>query len=563
MKRVRVRKRSSSDRWQSVHRQGKQPGGPEQFRIFDLAVEPVAPSAWPSVSVCMIVRNEAHNLRPCLNSLRDLASEVIVVDTGSADDTVEIARELGARVYSFPWIDDFAAARNESIRYATGDWIFWLDADDRPSAVAIAQLKRAAASGLADAYMCLVPSTAPDGSEEVTEHIRLFRNGLGIQFECAVHETVFADLVRLGLRLACTDISIEHTGYASPDAKAAKASRNLAILQREVGLHPDRADYIFYRGQARGALKDAEGLAADMREYLSRTRPGPIFDFMRFWAYVSLASWHESRGQREQLEGLLRDALAEFPKHPSFLFRLGVLHAAGGRVDLALREFEIARHSMRGPVRGLRPPEARLEAHLADCCRALGRRSEAIRWAKQAIARDPNSIHAATVLARSYLEDGSLQEAESILGGLLPSRGIAESWMVLAELRLRQGRLEEAERAVQEARGRGLPEAQVEALLARVEAARVPVRVQAEPVPREIGPRERGLSFLGQGRNLEAAECFAQAIESSPSEPDNYRYLAAALQKLGRGDEALDAWRLAEHWQARRSGTLERAPAGL
>lgn len=79
----------------------------------------------------MIVRNEEQTLGPCLASVRDLADEIVIVDTGSTDRTRELARAAGARVFDFPWVDDFAAARNESLRHATGSWILWLDADDR------------------------------------------------------------------------------------------------------------------------------------------------------------------------------------------------------------------------------------------------------------------------------------------------------------------------------------------------------------------------------------------------------------------------------------------------
>ena len=85
----------------------------------------------PRISLCMIVRNEAQNLPGCLAPVHDLVDEIIVVDTGSTDRTPEIAREWGAQVFDFCWIDDFSAARNESLRHATGDYILWLDADDR------------------------------------------------------------------------------------------------------------------------------------------------------------------------------------------------------------------------------------------------------------------------------------------------------------------------------------------------------------------------------------------------------------------------------------------------
>ncbi len=82
------------------------------------------------LSLCMIVKNEAKVLERCLSSTRDLFDEIIIVDTGSLDDTKAIALRYHAKVYDFVWIDDFAAARNESFAKATGDFIMWLDADD-------------------------------------------------------------------------------------------------------------------------------------------------------------------------------------------------------------------------------------------------------------------------------------------------------------------------------------------------------------------------------------------------------------------------------------------------
>ena len=90
----------------------------------------IKPGNRPKLSLCMIVRDAAHTLRPCLMSIRDWVDEMIVVDTGSIDRTPEIAQELGAKVSHFPWIDDFSAARNESLRLASGEWLFWMDADD-------------------------------------------------------------------------------------------------------------------------------------------------------------------------------------------------------------------------------------------------------------------------------------------------------------------------------------------------------------------------------------------------------------------------------------------------
>src|SRR5713101_5167076 len=82
------------------------------------------------VSFCVIVKNEETHLAACLDSVAGLVDEIVVVDTGSTDGTKAIAQSRGARVFDFPWVDSFAAARNESIRHATSEWIFWMDADE-------------------------------------------------------------------------------------------------------------------------------------------------------------------------------------------------------------------------------------------------------------------------------------------------------------------------------------------------------------------------------------------------------------------------------------------------
>src|ERR1700735_3067517 len=130
-----------------------------------------------TVSLCIIARNEAANLAACLAPLLPLVHETIVVDTGSTDGTQAIATQHGARVFDFPWCDDFAAARNESLRYATGDWILWMDADDRVDADNADRLAGllAALGHERVAYLVSCVSLATDGQPTVeTRHVRLF-----------------------------------------------------------------------------------------------------------------------------------------------------------------------------------------------------------------------------------------------------------------------------------------------------------------------------------------------------------------------------------------------------
>ena len=184
-----------------------------------------------SISLCMIVKNEEANLRSCLESVRTLVDEIIVVDTGSTDRTTEIAQSYGAKIHFFPWNDDFSSARNESLKYATGEWILVLDADevlDVKDHISIRQL--IAAKGV-DAYSLvqrtyLKRSACADwiSLEAETElargcHgyitsrlVRLFRNNEHVCFKGRVHEQVEIDLLYQNKVIVTTDIPIHHYG---------------------------------------------------------------------------------------------------------------------------------------------------------------------------------------------------------------------------------------------------------------------------------------------------------------------------------------------------------------
>ena len=182
--------------------------------IFDDVIfeERSPPDTWPSISLCMVVKNEEIDLAACLDSVGDFVSEIILVDTGSTDQTVEIARSFGAKIKHFEWGDDFSAARNESIKNAVGDWIFILDPDERIKPLDLIRLKHAVASNRADVYLCF--SINPGMLEEDYQQvIRLFRNGAGLKFESALHHTVIPSAVEAGLRIAYTNIATQHYGY--------------------------------------------------------------------------------------------------------------------------------------------------------------------------------------------------------------------------------------------------------------------------------------------------------------------------------------------------------------
>ncbi|MDP2759224.1 MAG: glycosyltransferase family 2 protein [Sideroxyarcus sp.] len=147
----------------------------------------------PSLSVILITRNEAANIRDCLRSV-DWADEIIVVDSGSTDDTVAIAKEMGAHVYAHDW-PGFGPQKNRALGYATKDWVFSIDADERVTPELRAEIEQAMLSGRADGYYCPRLSqfcgTFIRHSGWYPDYVlRLFRRGAARFSDSLVHESV-------------------------------------------------------------------------------------------------------------------------------------------------------------------------------------------------------------------------------------------------------------------------------------------------------------------------------------------------------------------------------------
>ncbi len=191
----------------------------------------------PKLSVCMIVRDEAERLPGCLESIQDLHAELIVVDTGSTDETVAIARRYGARVEQFTWIDDFAAARNESLRYASGDWRLWLDADERLDPAAADLLYHLPPRAKRPTIYQVHLRNFRPGGQQVTMSMshRLISHHRQIRFAGRIHEQVQASLKAAGGVEKPSGLILDHHGYdLEGEAMAAKLRRNRPLLEEMV-----------------------------------------------------------------------------------------------------------------------------------------------------------------------------------------------------------------------------------------------------------------------------------------------------------------------------------------
>ena len=161
------------------------------------------------LSLCMIVRDSAGTLRPCLESIRPWVDEMVIVDTGSTDETPQIVEELGGRLFHFPWCDDFSAARNESLQHARGEWIFWMDSDDTIPPECGRQLHSLTdndvdPSVLGHVMQVHCPGGGEDGDPEVdvtiVDHVKLIRNRPDLRFEGRIHEQILPAIRRAAAR---------------------------------------------------------------------------------------------------------------------------------------------------------------------------------------------------------------------------------------------------------------------------------------------------------------------------------------------------------------------------
>jgi GT2 family glycosyltransferase/glycosyltransferase involved in cell wall biosynthesis len=203
------------------------------------------------LSVCLITKNEEQFLDQCLKSVQDIAHQIIVVDTGSTDRTVAIAKSRGAQVFHFDWCDDFSAARNAALEHATGDWILILDADEELPADQHEHLQADMnSSGAIGHRLPLTNAGQADGFSYVP---RLFRNAPGVFYHGRIHEQVFPSLMPyckawgLDTRLGTTQLL--HHGYAKEIVRDRnKNERNLRLLQLALAERPKDPNLVMNLG---------------------------------------------------------------------------------------------------------------------------------------------------------------------------------------------------------------------------------------------------------------------------------------------------------------------------
>ena len=280
------------------------------------------------ISACVIAKNEAANIGRWLASMQPIADEMIVVDTGSTDATAELARQGGAKVFSFPWRDDFAAAKNFALDRATGDWIVFLDADEFFPEASIPRVRplieRLSRDRRIAGLLCRLVNIDLDRDGRrmtSTVQLRIFRHSRHLRYEGRIHEVLrlpkgkTAELVR--------EIEILHTGYSTSIVQA-KMRRNLAALEQrlsEPGAKETMDDIRYFMDIYYGLERYDESIAAARRLIAQSDVPGE----MRGRAYETWASCLlRQHAPEEAIEACFAEAIAACPELAEFPLMRGL-----------------------------------------------------------------------------------------------------------------------------------------------------------------------------------------------------------------------------------------------
>jgi len=449
----------------------------------DWLVLPSAAAAAPRLSVCLIVKNEEQFLGPCLASVRPIAAQIVVVDTGSTDHTVDIAKEHGAEVHHFEWRDDFSAARNEALRYATGDWVLSLDADEE----LMAEHRETILEEMrADGVMGYrLPIINKGREQEGRSYVpRLFRNAPGLFYVGRVHEQVFSSIeVRCrqwGLQQKLGGSVLFHHGYVKEVMEGRdKIARNLRLLERAIGELPGEPNLVMNLGLEliRSGQFDA-GLEKyrEAFQLMAEQPPDQVVPELRETLLTQLTTHLLAAKEFAEVAELWEKPFAKSGgMTASNHFGLGLAYMELNRPADAAEQMRqcLAKRGQpaMSPV-NVDILKAAPNHCLALCLCALGRTAAAAEAFAAALADEPSSLRAGIDFARFQAGQGRPLEALKLLNSLAAEHpGEPSVWKLGGEISLSRPEFLEfardwtGEAAKQLPEHRGLMSQRAEALL--------------------------------------------------------------------------------------------------
>lgn len=295
------------------------------------------------LSLCLIARDEEERIGACLDSVAPFVDEMVVVDTGSTDQTRQIAHACGARVFDSPWTESFAQARNRSLELAQGRWLFWMDADDVISPECGAGLRelirRHPKRDAAFQVQVRIPPGPGEFSPSLVDHVKLFPNRPDLRFEHRIHEQILPALRRIGLPVLFSDLFVTHAHYdRSPEGQAKKRRRDFRLLELDLKDHPGHPFVLFNLGMTHlYATREYEVAAHFLRRSLDASDPR---DSIVRKAYALLTAARIGQGEWEAALSANEEGRVHYPGDAELLFQAGQLYQNVGRFTEARRALE-------------------------------------------------------------------------------------------------------------------------------------------------------------------------------------------------------------------------------
>ncbi len=258
----------------------------------------------------MIVRNEQFHLPDCLRSLQHIVDEIVVVDTGSTDQTIAIAKHFKSRIDRFDWQDDFSAARNRALDLCRGQWILYIDADERLESADPAKLK----PYLGDcSYVAYTVRFYPIRGFSPYREYRVFKNDPRIRYSGVIHETMLSDIRKVaiadGLKIGIIPLTIRHFGYEQNQDR--KHRRNLPLLRQAVKDNPVRSYLWWHLGTTLMACRHKKEALDALRKGLVAIRQKTkqeSSDSLIYGELIRYCHYH-----KKKVMPLIDEALERFP----------------------------------------------------------------------------------------------------------------------------------------------------------------------------------------------------------------------------------------------------------
>lgn len=288
------------------------------------------------LSLCIIAKNEEAQISRCITSARDFVDEIVVVDTGSTDNTVSLARSLGAKIRETDWQDDFSQARNESLDQAGGDWILFLDCDETVTPDTGHCLKKVIQDEKYDGYWLRCTNIFNHQPGTTFAAFRLFRNNPLFRFECPIHEQILPSILRHSAveRIGRAPVMIYHYGYENNQIMTRKkTARNLLLLHKAYPEYGSTGFLNFYLGveyQKLGHYQKALDYyrLAMVKSTLAQSYTPAMIRSMGY-CYLNLGHYQEGLA-------LINEQLKHFPDYTDLVYLKGLLYAALNNYTQAL-----------------------------------------------------------------------------------------------------------------------------------------------------------------------------------------------------------------------------------